>query len=245
LFCFAVFRVCHPADDCYEQGLLQSMFDNDPSSGVFGCDDWALLSNEAADVGGRKSLAFGEFSVGVSKDGTAANTELFVAAWGVLFKDGRFQKHDWTLKVDPDAVLLPWRMRDHLVDHTDDEELYVVNCNAYPDSDAFPMMYGSVEILSKAAAKAYSKGATKCREGLQWEDWGEDWYLTQCLDFLGVKRLEMFDVVGDNVCVGPGQGGTGDCGEGGRAAFHPFKTIEKWTECYKNALAGDYIVDEK
>ena len=56
------------------------------------------------------------------------------------------------------------------------------------------------------------------------------------MDQLDVGRLDMFDLVGDNVCVGPGQGGTGDCSEGERAAFHPFKDIEVWTDCYNNAV---------
>jgi len=97
------------------------------------------------------------------------------------------------------------------------------------------MMYGSVEIFSKGAMMAYSEGIAKCAKILPWKDWGEDYFMTRCMDQIDVGRLEMFDLVGDNVCVGPGQSGTGDCSEGERAAFHPFKDIEEWNNCFNNA----------
>jgi hypothetical protein len=222
--------------------LLERIHELGPdSAGIFGCDDWGTASNEAVKIGGRMSWEIGNnYTVGVSKDNTAANTELFMRVWELVIKDGRFRLHDWTVKMDPDAVLCPWKLTHHLGPHTNDGDhggrLYVVNCNAWPDSDSFPMMYGSVEILSRGAVLAYADNRKYCSDILPWEDWGEDFYITRCLDQIDVGRLEMFNVVGDNVCVGPGQGGTGDCSEGDRAAFHPFKTIESWTECYNNAV---------
>jgi hypothetical protein len=241
LFCFAVFRVCHPKDKCYEQALLERIYELGPdSAGIFGCDDWGLASNEVATIGGRKSWEIGNITVGVSKDNTAANTKLFMKVWELVIEDGRYRYHDWVVKVDPDAVLCPWKLTHHLGPHTNDGDhggrLYVVNCNAWPDSESFPMMYGSVEILSRGAVVAYSENKDYCAKILPWEDWGEDFYITRCMDQIDVGRLEMFNVVGDNVCVGPGQGGTGDCSEGDRAAFHPFKDIESWTKCYNNAV---------
>jgi len=242
LFCFSVIRLC-AEKNCYELSLMNRIYELGPdSAGIFGCDDWNVFANEPAKVGGRDATQIkGNISVGISKDGTAANTELFMAVWELVIDDGRFRMHDWTVKMDPDAVLLPWKLGDHLAPHTNNGEhdgrLYVVNCNAWPDSDSFPMMYGSVEIFSKGAMTAYAANMqARCADYFQWEDWGEDYFITRCMDQLDVGRLDMFDLVGDNVCVGPGQGGTGDCSEGERAAFHPFKDIEVWTNCYNNAV---------
>jgi hypothetical protein len=245
LFCFSVIHVCHDKKKCYENALMNRIYELGPdSAGIFGCDDWSVFENgnEVVEVGGRDvKLIPGNISVGVSKDGTAANTELFMAVWQLVIDEGKFKLHDWTVKMDPDAVLLPWKLGDRLAPHTSNGEhggrLYVVNCNAWPGGGDFPMMYGSVEIFSKGAMMAYAEHMQdRCAEYLPWKDWGEDYFITRCMDQLDVGRLEMFDLVGDNVCVGPGQGGTGDCSEGERAAFHPFKDIEVWTNCYNNAV---------
>jgi hypothetical protein len=241
LFCAAVIHLCDDEEKCYEHALVNRIYELGPdSAGIFGCDDWMVLSNEPAEVGGRDTtLIPGDIKVGISKDGTAANTELFMKVWELVIADGRFKTHDWTVKMDPDAVLLPWKLGDHLAPHTNNGEhdgrLYVVNCNAWPGSESFPMMYGSVEIFSKGAMIAYMEHVAHCADVLPWEDWGEDFFMTRCMDQIDVGRLELFNVVGDNVCVGPGQGGTGDCSEGDRAAFHPFKDIVEWNNCYNNA----------
>jgi hypothetical protein len=243
LFCFSVIHVCPDTRKCYEHALMNRIYELGPdSAGIFGCDDWSVFGNHVVEIGGRKiGLIPGNISVGISKDGTAANTELFMAVWQLVIDEGKFKLHDWTVKMDPDAVLLPWKLGDRLAPHTNNGEhdgrLFVVNCNAWPGSESFPMMYGSVEIFSKGAMTAYaSHMQDRCADYLDWTTWGEDYFITRCMDQIDVGRLEMFDLVGDNVCVGPGQGGTGDCSEGERAAFHPFKDIEVWTSCYNNAV---------
>ncbi|CAK0793023.1 unnamed protein product [Prorocentrum cordatum] len=162
LFCFSVIHVCPDEKKCYENALMNRIYELGPdSAGIFGCDDWNVFANEPAKVGGRDATQIkGNISVGISKDGTAANTELFMAVWELVIDDGRFRMHDWTVKMDPDAVLLPWKLGDRLAPHTNNGEhdgrLFVVNCNAWPGSDSFPMMYGSVEIFSKGAMTAYA-----------------------------------------------------------------------------------------
>jgi len=46
------------------------------------------------------------------------NTLVFIKAWQLVKWDGRYQKHDWTVKVDPDAVFFPERLRTVVRQHT-------------------------------------------------------------------------------------------------------------------------------
>jgi len=233
LFCFIVMRT-----EGYELPLVQAQWD--ARSGVFNCDGFVVFSDKVIDIGGTTSMQTPDIAVGVSKDNTAGNTELFMAIWDELFNDGRVWLYDWTIKADPDAVLLPDRLRNHLAPHTGwgehDGKLYVVNCNAWPSSSSFPMLYGAVEVFSNKAMRAYAQNVYKCKQDLPWSDWGEDFFLTRCMDQIGVGRLLDFRLVGDDLCVGPGQGGAGDCDSPDRAAFHPFKKFDDWMNCFNKAI---------
>ena len=57
-----------------------------------------------------------------------------------VIETGCWNNHAWTVKVDPEAVLIPDRLRQHLAGN-DLENVYVVNCNKFPSSPNFPMMY--------------------------------------------------------------------------------------------------------
>merc|ERR1711860_344804 len=62
--------------------------------------------------------------------GTATGVKLFTRVWEAVKKDGRYRNNDWTVKISPDTVLLPGRLRVHLKDKTFHGALqYVINCN--------------------------------------------------------------------------------------------------------------------
>jgi len=233
LFCFTLVRV-----DSYELELVEYQWKK--RAGIFACDTFRIFSDTGATIAGRETLETPKVEVGVSKDGTAGNAHLFMKLWKMVFTDGSVWEHDWTVKADPDAVLLSDRLRWRLEPHTNNWDhsgrLFVVNCNAWPSAYDFPMMYGSVEIFSQAAMWQYMAHAEHCRKSLPWQEWGEDFFMTRCMDHIDVGRIEDFDLVGDNVCVGPGQSGAGECDNSGRAAFHPFKDIKSWERCFKNAI---------
>lgn len=234
LFCFALLRV-----DTYELDLVKYQWEK--RSGIFACDSFRVFSDNVTTIAGRKTLQTPKVEVGVSKDGTAGNTLLFMKVWDMIFKDGTVWDHDWTIKADPDAVLLSDRLRGRLERYTNnwDHEgrLFAVNCNAWPQSPDFPMMYGAVEIFSQAAMRQYMKRVGHCMEVLtQWAEWGEDLFLTRCMDQIDVGRIEDYSLVGDKTCVGPGQAWNGDCENYEMAAFHPFKDIESWSECFDKAI---------
>lgn len=231
LFCFAVFRV-----KTYEMGLIELQLDR--GIGIFACDETMLLADANMSLGtirkqGKdvpvKTHTFKQMPVGLSQDGSAANTALFMKVWDVVIDFGAYRRHAWTLKVDPDAVLVPDRARQHVLKYAG-QTVYVVNCNKYPDSNNFPMMYGPVEIFSKEAIEKYRELGWHCASELDWSLWGEDYYLTHCLDHIHVTRVNDFELVGDNSCTGA------VCSDSMSAAFHPFKDVKTWVDCLDDAL---------
>lgn len=234
LYCFHVMRVTG-----YEPNLTKAQLN--ASAGIFACDGYDLLADGVLSLGfppGKTDKkdevvtieSTKGIEVGVSQDGTAGNAKLFMKAWDTIIANGRFRDFDWTIKVDPDAVLIAWRVRDHMRAHVG-ESVYVVNCNKFPSSPNFPMMFGAVEVFSAAAMNAYAAGSWKCGQQLPWGSWGEDYYMTHCMDFLGVGRIGDFAILGDNMCTGA------NCADTFVASFHPFKDIGSWFQCWGQATA--------
>lgn len=212
------------------------------SVGIFACDGHAVVSDGPAHVDGTVMLTVPAVPVGVSSDGTAANTNQFIKAWKAVVSRGEFEYHDWTIKVDPDTVLLPERIRDHLRPLTltgnDQDMHYVANCNAYPNTAGFPMMFGSLETFSRKALREFRREAdVRCVNQLPWKDWGEDVFMVSCMHVLGVSRTDDFSIIGDDRCTGNGHVGA-HCGSSALASFHPFKDINSWMECFRAATGG-------
>jgi hypothetical protein len=220
LLCFSVARCGGELDIVRRQG--------DMHAGIFACDMALVVTDVQTKVGGGVTvLTIPPISGGVSKDGTAANTEVFLNAWSAIQEHGEFTNLDWTVKVDPDAVVIPDRLRSHLSQHSG--AVYVKNCNKYPGAPEWPMMFGALEALSREAVKTYFEGAERCRNELAWQDWGEDVFLSHCLDLLGVGNVGDYNIIGDDRCDGSW------CSDGSRAAFHPFKDTGAWEACWNEA----------
>jgi len=231
LFCWSLFQTT-----TYEMDIMKAQMDQ--GAGIFQCDDYALLSTDDETVLGKtpdgveaKTIQVEKAEITQSVDGTAGNAKLFINCWRVIVEDGRWKRHAWIIKVDPDAVIIASRVRDHLRPHVM-ENVYVVNCNAFPDSPNFPMMYGSVEIFSFRAIRTYAEKNGQCMEdmGMMLPQWGEDYFMTHCLDHIGVGRISDFTSVGDNVCTG------GNCADAAFSAFHPFKSTDDWQQCWDLAM---------
>jgi len=227
LYCWSLYMPSR-----YERGLLKQQLDLD--AGIFRCDGFDVFAADPDTLGISKAgvkveaQLIPKISVGVSQDGTAGNAKLFMAVWDKIIAMGRFRNYDWTVKVDPDAVILPWRLRPAMEPHND-EQVYVVNCDKFPTSPNFPMMYGALEVFSRKAMEAYADGSWKCGTQLPWKAWGEDYYMTHCMDFLGVGRIGDYTILGDNMCLGA------NCADDSVATFHPFKDEVGWLNCWDTA----------
>merc|ERR1719410_1490882 len=126
------------------------------------------MSDTALDLGqgpggSVQTVPIGSLDAGISQDGFAANTEVFMRAWDAVHEDLRYQAHDWIIKADPDSVVLPDRLRAKLAPHSG-PPLFVVNCAV----DNWPMMFGALEVLSRAAVEAYFAGVESCKWKLKW-----------------------------------------------------------------------------
>jgi len=230
LFCWSLFQA-----SSYEMGVIQNQLTK--GLGIFQCDGYVLLSTDEPMVVGKtldgeevESLHADFAEITTSVDGTAGNAALFINCWNVIVENGRWNNYAWTVKVDPDAVLLPERLRMHLAPHVL-ESVLVLNCNAFPSSPEFPMMYGSLEIFSWKAMKTYKDNLWLCmRDMAEYiPQWGEDRFMKKCMEHMGVGTIEDFNSVGDGVCTGV------DCGNGFVAAFHPFKDVGGWQQCWDTA----------
>ncbi|CAK0876613.1 unnamed protein product, partial [Prorocentrum cordatum] len=96
-----------PALICYsvarygdEMDILN--FQHDHSAGIFSCDETVVFADDPGTMNGDFPLT--ELPVktgsggGWSKDGTAANTEVFLMAWEGIKNDGRWENVDWAIK---------------------------------------------------------------------------------------------------------------------------------------------------
>jgi len=218
----------------YEAALMKAQLAK--RAGIFNCDEYLVLSTDEpitlgeGDFGPVTTHKFKPAVITTSKDGTSGNAKLFINAWDVVIKDGRWSNHTWIVKVDPDAVLIADRLRQHMAPHTG-ENAFVVNCNRFPNSPDFPMMYGALEVFSNKAIENFKNRLSECLNdmGMMLPSWGEDYFMTHCLDHIGVARISDWTVLGDNLCMGA------NCGDGASAAYHPFKDIKWWMKCWDQA----------
>jgi len=222
LFCTAVTRPFG-----YEVGLMKAQAAK--RAGIFGCDEYGVWASKKFSLGsGIVTIPFFQAPVGVSKDGTAGNAALFMNFWDAVHSDFRYHLHDFTIKADPDAVLLPDRIRNHLAS-LHGQRVYVKNCAKFV-GPGWPMMFGSLEAFSRSALDAYFAGQQRCKNELQWYAWGEDLYMGTCMDHLGVGNVADMGIISDGVCRGV------NCGDGWSAAFHPFKDVGAWFGCFNQAI---------
>jgi len=228
IFCFALMM-----PDSYEQDLIQMQYKKWTS--IFACDGYAVYSNKvislADDLETRKvnsSLTCkkgGEF-------GTALNTDIFFAVWDRVAEDGQYLLHNWTAKVDPDTVFLPWRLRPALRNHTSGSGgVYLNNCKYG--------LHGPIEVFSREAVTIWLHGRPKCKSHFKKMCngsclWGEDMFIDQCLcAVLGVRRDNDYSLLLEDNCDPSVDWRS--CDDPLRISFHAFKTMESWEQCHQNA----------
>uniref|UniRef100_A0A7S2J182 Hexosyltransferase n=1 Tax=Alexandrium andersonii TaxID=327968 RepID=A0A7S2J182_9DINO len=226
LFCFAVI-----VKDSYELGLIKAQLSK--AVGIFLCEDFLVIADGKLGLGtgphGTVMTAeIPHIPVGRSKDGTAANTLVFMKAWDQVKMDGRWRQHDFILKADPDSVCIAYRLREKLRPIMG-QNVYVKNCGKL-SGPGWPMMFGSLEAFGKPAVQAYFNGAQRCANELPWQAWGEDLFIQRCLDHLGVGSTVDFSLSGDNVCTGA------SCGDGFHGNYHPYKDLGAWMACWNQAV---------
>lgn len=227
LFCFALMLPFS-----YEQDLLKMQHANRTS--IFACDEYTVYSNQSIEIVIGLNTSVVDSDLQCKKGGefkTALNTNIFLAVWRKVASDGRFKFNDWTVKVDPDCVFFPSRLRVAVQFHKD-SKVYLNNCRFG--------LHGPIEVFSRLAVEAWILGMTQCVryfEGLCKGPcgWGEDMFIDQCLfRVLKVKRANDWNILSEDHCDSKDWN---EC-KNGRVAFHPFKSTVEYTRCIASANGG-------
>mmetsp|Transcript_66222 Transcript_66222/g.132893 ORF Transcript_66222/g.132893 Transcript_66222/m.132893 type:complete len:298 (+) Transcript_66222:110-1003(+) len=223
LFCFALML-----SDTYEVLLLKKQFEK--RVGLFDCDAYSVFSDAPVLLGGwppvRAEVIPGQLRVPHDPVyNFALNTRVFLRVWARVLAHAEFRRHDWTVKLDPDTVFLPDRLRQHLRRGPSPRaRVSLLNCRLG--------LRGPIELLSARAVEALGAGLQRCRAeragGLDTE--GEDTYLDACLKLLGVSQVEDFGLLSDARCREQPFPCTA-----GRVAFHPFKRVDRYFQCLAQA----------
>lgn len=180
-----------------------------------------------------EAIQFEDAEVGVSDVGFAANARLFYNAWMSIKADGRYGNFEWTIKVDPDAVLVPHRLWRTLSAHTG-EQVFVNNCGMFEIS----ALYGSLEAITKQGLDAFFQLGDRCM-GMLWKPWGEDLYLQKCFEEIGVGGVTELGVVSDQRCWDSAIPVEQGCNDQEHPAFHPFKSLDNWTQCWNETVQAE------
>jgi len=233
LYCFSLMQARG-----YEVGLIRSQLERGAS--IFSCDGYGVYSNETVVLSAGPPAKIVTDSLGGSliceiggRFHTALNSEVFVRVWKKVFDRGVFWKHDWTVKVDPDAVFLPKILRIHvarylkLEGYTSSAKVYLNNCK--------DGLHGPIEVISRGGMAAFSDGISDCHQNLKWEfsTYGEDVFLRHCLARLGVKKSDDFGLLMETVCD-PFPQSPSPCVTG-KVSFHPLKSPDKYFKCLGEA----------
>jgi len=245
----------------YEPELLEAQFGH--GIGIFGCTRYAVFSNGTftlrasgptgsqlqpapasiaavssselvtLPIGGTLEVAMG------GKWKTAMNTDIFVRVWTAVFLLGEFKDHAWTVKADPDCVFLPARLQQMLL-REPEGAVYINNCKFG--------LHGPIEVLSRDAVLTYANSPATCQgvrddamdtsHPKEDEDhaFGEDEYLRRCLAKLGVGHVNEYDMLLSEQACGH-WGETLAC-DAGKVSFHPFKGIDDYLGCWRNATSS-------
>mmetsp|Transcript_51825 Transcript_51825/g.134929 ORF Transcript_51825/g.134929 Transcript_51825/m.134929 type:complete len:496 (-) Transcript_51825:391-1878(-) len=224
LFCFSLMMPYG-----YEPVLLGWQFEQGAS--IFACDEYAVYSNVTLTVAPGLTSQPIASSLACAKGGefkTALNTDIFIAVWARIVSDGRFRFHDFTVKVDPDAVFMAQRLRGYAARHPERASgLYLNNCRRG--------MHGPVEVLSRRAVEVWWGGIPGCQAHFGTVcsgpcEWGEDMFMDQCLDkVLKVDRKNNSKLLVEEACDPPK--GWESCKDEHIAAYHPFKEVGAYKTC--------------
>lgn len=219
-----------------EKLLLQTQIAQNKS--IFQCDGYAVYSNPVIQLAGVRTRPVDVDlhcpRVTVHADGeeqeALSNAHVFVKFWDQVISDGDFRYYDWTVKVDPDAVFLPDRLRKFVrADYHKEGPLG----NGILFNNCKSGMLGSLEVMSSRALQVYAAGHGHCETLPE-----EDVYLQKCMAKLGVTEVDNFDLLADKACYKGEWHQSPDWNKctGSNAAFHPFKSSEAYTLCLQVAF---------
>ncbi|CAK0867292.1 unnamed protein product [Prorocentrum cordatum] len=219
-------------------------------AGIFACDAFVVFSDKIMQIGEYGILPTALMTTiipGISLQAPAGtlshiiNSRIFLHAWQLLSEEVCFNETDWSVKVDPDTVFMPRRLRPRLPKGWGSSEpagIYMRNCEVAAPTDLG--FYGAVEVLSRRAVLAMLAGLDECKvnlavNGLNYLAFGEDLFTQMCLDYVSAARRYDPGLLSDALC---GSRPSADCSSGA-VALHPFKTVDQQVDCIHQAALAE------
>mmetsp|Transcript_122014 Transcript_122014/g.340166 ORF Transcript_122014/g.340166 Transcript_122014/m.340166 type:complete len:454 (+) Transcript_122014:52-1413(+) len=238
MFCFSLMM---PND--LERELVRWQYQQKVS--IFACDEAAVLSNKTLDFGSSSfsvTLVDQEFGC---RPGDGAdwsfNAWLFIAIWRAVIQHGAWQNHDWTVKVDPDAVFFPERLR--FILQRQQGSPFLTNCRVG--------VHGPVQVLSRVAVATLAEDYATSWDGmspkrcmtevhlLEYGNCTRDTFLDVCLMqvLMSTRKESMRRVIDGHLSCQSAC----DCEEwvrcnSDKASFHPHKTVDDYRSCLRNSM---------
>jgi len=237
-----------------ELGNLQLQYKRD--IGIFQCDFWQVFTEGDAELA--PGVPFvkvfdtdGDFHFAKRKEtGGWINTGLHAAAWKAVKEEGKYKSAEWVMKLDADAVFVPSRLRPILAKQmVPAEGVYLENCQHVSYG-----YFGNLEVFSLAAFETLVTNIDTCKASLPWKTgvkggkfgpMGEDLFAQQCLDSVGVPRVEQYDISTDGQCEADRPLGekknkkyVPDCATVSTPQIHPLKTPDVFEKCYDATVAA-------
>jgi len=202
--------------------------------GLFACDSFTVYSNMSFSNDSGIEVSIVPVSLDCGSRGelkAPMNLGIFREVWKEVLKDGTFWLYDWTVKVDPDTVFFPSRLRPVL--HGYKKEIEVHQHGLYLNNCRFGL-HGALEVFSSAAVQALADGWQRCEEHFRRLcsgdcRWGEDIFVDQCMsEVLLIRREYNKGLLIDESCGPPKNWQS--CQEE-VIAFHPFASSRKFMNC--------------
>lgn len=196
-------------------------------AGVFSCDEFIVFTHgEVTFLGSWAGEDFYTSALPEDAGGNMTNSS-FLSVWHRIKEDGRFRKHDWTVRVNPETVFFSDRLRLHLKAHTPagGARLFFEKCDRFNPTRT----YGRFEVRSRAAMDAFLFSEAECREQLSWSNYVEEEFVQKCLEFDKVPSVMDEDLLQDPAC------GSVNCWDKSKVAYRVSDDTSSYLDCWKHA----------
>lgn len=159
--------------------------------------------------------------------GSFSNIDMYQEIWKEVKDRGDWEKFDWTVKVDSDAVFFPDRLKQHL-----DKLRVPSGAKVYIENNDYRFRFmGALEVVSRWAIGEFIEKSHTCIRGKH--EGGEDFFMRGCMDALGVSHVVDHSLLWDKYA-----GQDTHCTDGWAVAFHFHKSVIRWNWCYNEVMCG-------
>jgi hypothetical protein len=159
--------------------------------------------------------------------GSFSNIDAFLEIWQKVKENGKWEDHDWIVKVDSDAVFFPNRLKLHL-----DQLRVPKGARVYLENNDYRFKFmGALEVVSQPGMRIWLDHAQDCIHGKH--EGGEDFFMKGCMDGLGLDHMIDHQLLSDTYA-----GQDPHCVDGWVAAFHFHKKVIRWNWCYNEVMCG-------